>query len=177
MIVTELSKGIKLYLLVGGKGTRLSSITNGLPKPLVDVNGKTFISRVLDNLSGFNITLVCSNLNYENFRDLGVDVFNEGELSGTGGFLSKVDLPDSFYVMNGDTFYSGNLNLDCDSSTIFVSEEQTKGDEGYVLGDDGKVKTYIEKNIFSSGETHLVNLGIYKFYKKDLVLPIDCPSA
>lgn len=177
MIATELSKGIKLYLLVGGKGTRLSSITNGLPKPLVDVNGKTFISRVLDNLFGFNITLVCSDLNYDYFKDLGVDVFNEGELSGTGGFLSKVDLPDSFYVMNGDTFYSGNLNLDCDSSTIFVSEEQTKGDEGYILGKDGKVETYIEKNIFSSGEKHLVNLGIYKIYKKDLVLPNRLPIS
>ena len=177
MIVTELSKGIKLYLLVGGRGTRLSSITNGLPKPLVDVNGKSFISRVLDNLSGFDITLVCSNLNYEHFKNIGVDVFNEGELSGTGGFLNKVNLPESFYVMNGDTFYSGDLNLDCDVSTIFVSQEKTSGDEGYVLGKDGKVETYIEKNIFSSGETHLVNLGIYKFYKKDLVLPNKLPIS
>jgi NDP-sugar pyrophosphorylase family protein len=177
MIVTELSGGIKLYLLVGGRGTRLSSITNGLPKPLVEVNGRSFISRVLVNLSGFDITLVCSNLNYEHFKDIGVDVFNEGELSGTGGFLSKVNLPESFYVMNGDTFYSGDLNLDCNKSTIFVSEEQTKGDEGYVLGKDGKVETYIEKNIFSSGETHLVNLGIYKFYKKDLVLPDRLPIS
>lgn len=177
MIVTELSKGIKLYLLVGGRGTRLSSITNGLPKPLVEVNGRSFISRVLSNLSGFDITLVCSNLNYEYFKNIGVDVFNEGEPSGTGGFLSKVSLPDSFYVMNGDTFYSGNLNLDCDISTIFVSREQTKGDEGYVLGKDGKVETYIEKNIFSSGEVHLVNLGIYKFYKKDLILPDILPIS
>lgn len=177
MIVTELSKGIKLYLLVGGRGTRLSSITNGLPKPLVDVNGKSFISRVLDNLSGFDITLVCSNLNYEHFKNIGVDVFNEGELSGTGGFLNKVNLPESFYVMNGDTFYSGDLNLDCDVSTIFVSREKTSGDEGYVLGKDGKVETYIEKNIFSSGETHLVNLGIYKLYKKDLVLPNKLPIS
>lgn len=177
MIVTELSKGIKLYLLVGGKGTRLSSITNGLPKPLVDVNGKSFISRVLDNLSGFDITLVCSDLNYKHFKNFEVEVFNEGELSGTGGFLSKINLPDSFYVMNGDTFYSGHLNLDCKVSTIFVSEEKTKGDEGYVLGKNGKVETYIEKNILSSGETHLVNLGIYKFYKKDLVIPNNLPIS
>jgi NDP-sugar pyrophosphorylase family protein len=177
MIVTELSKGIKLYLLVGGKGTRLSSITNGLPKPLVEVNGKPFISHVLDNLSGFDITLVCSDLNYKYFKNFEVEVFNEGELSGTGGFLSKINLPDSFYVMNGDTFYSGHLNLDCELSTIFVSEEETKGDEGYVLGKNGKVETYIEKNIFSSGETHLVNLGIYKFYKKDLVIPNNLPIS
>ena len=37
MIVTELSKGTKLYLLVGGRGTRLSSVTNGKAKPLVNV--------------------------------------------------------------------------------------------------------------------------------------------
>jgi NDP-sugar pyrophosphorylase family protein len=177
MIVTELSRGIKLYLLVGGRGTRLSSITNGLPKPLVDVNGKSFIERVLENISGFDITLVCSDLNYKFFQNLGVDVLNEGQLSGTGGFLSKIDLPESFYVMNGDTFYSGNLNLDCDKTTIFVSREKTTGDEGYILGKDGKVNTYIEKNIFSSGETHLVNLGIYKFYKKDLLLPDRLPIS
>lgn len=79
--------------------------------------------------------------------------------------------------MNGDTFYSGELNLDCDKTTIFVSKEKTIGDEGYVLGKDGKVDTYIEKNIFSSGETHLVNLGIYKFYKKDLLLPDRLPIS
>ena len=31
-VVTELSKGTKLYLLVGGKGERLSSVNNGYPK-------------------------------------------------------------------------------------------------------------------------------------------------
>lgn len=177
MIVTELSRGIKLYLLVGGKGTRLSGITNGLPKPLIDVNGKTFLSRVLENLSGFNVTLICSDLNYSYYKNLGIKIFNEGELSGTGGFLSKIDLPESFYVMNGDTFYSGNINLDCDKTTIFVSEETILGDEGYILGDNGKVNSYIEKNINSFGKKHLVNLGIYKFYKKDLILPKLLPIS
>lgn len=177
MIVTELSKATKLYLLVGGKGTRLASVTKGIPKPLVDINGKSFISRVLNNLSGFDITLVCSNINYEYFKNLGVEVFNEGEPSGTGGFLSKINLPDFFYVMNGDTFYSGNLNLDCNSSTIFVSQEKIFGDEGYIIGRDGKVECFIEKNASASGQTHLVNLGIYKLYKKDLFLPDKLPIS
>ena len=65
MIVTELSKGTKIYLLVGGKGERLSSVTNGKPKPLVEVNGKPFIHYVLDTLydsfeRGSSICLVCS---------------------------------------------------------------------------------------------------------------------
>jgi len=176
MIVTELSKGIKLYLLVGGRGTRLLSITNGAPKPMVDVNGVPFIQRVLDNLSGFDITLVCSDLNYEYFKDLGVDVFNEGEPSGTAGFLRKVDLPESFYVMNGDTFFSGDMNLDCDESTIFVAEEDVTHDVGYIQGKHGKVQYFVEKDSRATGK-RLVSLGIYKLFKKDLDIPNVLPIS
>ena len=176
MIVTELSKGIKLYLLVGGRGTRLLSITNGAPKPMVDVNGVPFIQRVLDNLSGFDITLVCSDLNYEYFKDLGVDVFNEGEPSGTAGFLRKVDLPESFYVMNGDTFFSGDMNLDCDESTIFVAEENVTRDVGYIQGKNGKVEYFVEKDIGAWGKK-LVSLGVYKLYRNEIEIPNMLPIS
>lgn len=170
MIVTELSKGIKLFLLVGGKGTRLSSVTNGIPKALVDINGRPFIELILDNLFGFDITLVCSDLNYEYFKHLNVDIFNEGNPSGTGGFLAKVNLPESFYVMNGDTFFSEYLNVDSDCSTIFVTEEEVSHDVGYIKGENGKVKSFVEKNLNASGK-ELVSLGIYKIFKKDLNIP------
>lgn len=180
MIVTELSKGTKLYLLVGGSGKRLSSVTDGFPKPLVDIDGEPFLSRLIKDLSGFDITLVCSDMNYDFFKYykmLGIDVFNEGEPSGTGGFLSKVDLPESFYVMNGDTFFTKNINLDCDSSTVFVSSRITIGDEGYILGKNGKVESFIEKNVFATGNIQFVNAGIYKFYKKDLYIPDRLPIS
>ena len=165
MIVTELYKGTKLYLLVGGKGTRLASVTDG-PKPLVEVNGRPFLNYVIENLKGFNITLVCSNLNYDDFKYykmMGIDVFNEGDPCGTAGFLCKADIPDSFYVMNGDTFFPGDLNVDCNQSTIFVNPEETTGDEGYIIGgNDGRVEAYIEKDPTSVGKLNYVNLGIYK---------------
>ena len=179
MIVTELYQGIKLYLLVGGRGTRLASITKGMPKPLVDVHDNPFLDYVLNNLKGFDITLVCSNLNYEHFRqykDFGIDIFNEGDPSGTAGFLCKVDLPESFYVMNGDTFFSGDLNLDCNTSTLFAAEEDVTADVGYIRGKNGKVESYVEKNPDASGR-ELVSLGIYKFYKKDLNIPMRLPLS
>ena len=176
MIVTELSKGTKLYLLVGGRGTRLASVTKGKPKPLVDIQEQSFLDIVLDNLSGFDVTLVCSDLNFDYFKDLGLDVINEGSPSGTGGFLQKVDLPESFYVMNGDTFFSGELNLDCDESTIFVAEENVTHDVGYIRGEDGKVKFFVEKNPDASGK-ELVSLGIYKLFKKDLNIPNKLPIS
>ena len=179
MIVTELSKGIKLYLLVGGRGTRLASITKGMPKPLVDVHDNPFLDYVINNLKGFDITLVCSNLNYEHFKEykaLGIDVFNEGDPSGTAGFLCKINLPESFYVMNGDTFFSGELNLDCNTSTLFAAEEDVTADVGYIRGKNGKVESYVEKNPDASGR-ELVSLGIYKFYKEDLTIPMRLPLS
>jgi len=179
MIVTELSKGIKLYLLVGGRGTRLASVTNGKPKPLVDIQEQSFLDIVLDNLSGFDITLVCSDLNYEYFktyRRFGYEVFNEGAPSGTGGFLQKVNLPESFYVMNGDTFFSGDLNLDCDESTIFVAEEKVTSDVGFIHGKDGKVQYFVEKDIAAWGKK-LVSLGIYKLYRDEVEIPNKLPIS
>ena len=180
MIVTELYQGIKLYLLVGGRGTRLSSVTDG-PKPLVEVHGKPFLNYVIDNLKGFDITLGCSDLNYDDFKYYkmrGLNVFSEGNPMGTAGFLWKVDLPDSFYVMNGDTFFPGDLNVDCNKSTVFVNPEETTGDEGYIIGgNDGRVEAYIEKDPNSVGRMNYVNLGIYKFYRNDLPLPAKLPLS
>ena len=178
MIVTELSKGIKLYLLVGGKGERLSSVTNGNPKPLVDIKGKPFINYVLDDLKGFDVTLVCSDSTYDYFKNLDIDVFNEGDRAGTGGFLMKLgeNVPDSFYVMNGDTYFTGDLNLDTDESTVFVAEELVTDDVGYIKGKNGKVQEFVEKNPFARGK-ELVSLGIYKFYKKDITLPMRLPIS
>ncbi len=178
MIVTELSKGTKLYLLVGGKGERLSSVTNGNPKPLVDIKGKPFINYVLDDLKGFDVTLVCSNSTYDYFKNLDVEVFNEGDRAGTGGFLMKLgeNVPDSFYVMNGDTYFTGDLNLDTDESTVFVAEELVTDDVGYIRGKNGKVEEFVEKNPFAKGK-ELVSLGIYKFYKKDITLPMRLPIS
>ena len=178
MIVTELSKGTKLYLLVGGKGERLSSVTNGNPKPLVDIKGKPFINYVLDDLKGFDVTLVCSNSTYDYFKNFDVEVFNEGDRVGTGGFLIKLgaNVPDSFYVMNGDTYFTGDLNLDTDESTVFVAEELVTEDVGYIKGKNGKVQEFVEKNPFAKGK-ELVSLGIYKFYKKDIILPMRLPIS
>ena len=181
MIVTELYQGTKLYLLVGGKGERLSSVTNGYPKPLVEVNHRPFINYVLASLKGFDVTFVCSKDTYWDFKgyeNIGIEVINEGHRAGTSGFLMKIgaDAPDSFYVMNGDSYFTGDLNLDVDKSTVFVAEELVTSDVGYIKGKNGKVESFVEKNPTVTGN-QLVNLGMYKFYKKDITLPMRLPIS
>ena len=94
------------------------------------------------------------------------------------------DAPDSFYVMNGDSYFTGDLNLDVDKSTVFVAEELITDDVGYIIGrplyhpggKTGKVEKFVEKDPTASGYK-LVNLGMYKFYKKDITLPMRLPIS
>ena len=46
---------MKAVFIAAGQGSRLGSLTNDLPKPLVDVNGKSIIERQIDLLHKKNI--------------------------------------------------------------------------------------------------------------------------
>ncbi len=49
-------------------------------------------------------------------------------------------------------------------------------DVGYIKGKDGKVEEFVEKNPTAEGK-QLVSIGIYKFYKKDLMVPMRLPIS
>ena len=47
---------MKVVILAGGLGTRLSEYTNTIPKPMIDINGKPMIYHIMKHYSkyGFN---------------------------------------------------------------------------------------------------------------------------
>ena len=49
-------------------------------------------------------------------------------------------------------------------------------DVGYIKGKDGKVEEFVEKNPDAEGK-QLVSIGMYKFYKKDLTIPMRLPLS
>ena len=49
-------------------------------------------------------------------------------------------------------------------------------DVGYIHGEDGKVKYFVEKNPDISGK-QLVSLGIYKLYRDEIELPNKLPIS
>ena len=44
---------MKVVILAGGKGSRFSSLTNSIPKPLIDVNGKPIITRIIEHYCNY----------------------------------------------------------------------------------------------------------------------------
>lgn len=111
-------------ILAGGKGTRLRSAVSDRPKPMADINGKPFLSYLLDHLSDPIISRFILSVGYMSdiVRDYFEDSYNgvpivyseELEPLGTGGAIKKsltfCDKGESYVlVTNGDTYLNYNI--------------------------------------------------------------------
>lgn len=102
-------------VLAAGLGLRLRPLTNKLPKPLLELAGRTLLDRALDHLHAFGVSTVVINLHYlgnlieahlANRNSPSVVYSHEEDLLlETGGGVTKA-LPvlgeKSFFVINSD---------------------------------------------------------------------------
>ena len=108
-----------LALFAGGLGSRLLNSEN-LPKPLVDINGISLLSRIILQYSStgmFDEFVLLTCLNDDLFRklisielpDLNIRFCNESVRSGRVGalshYLTKNYSKDSFFIANSDTLF------------------------------------------------------------------------
>src|SRR5262249_9234560 len=111
-------------VLAAGLGTRLRPLTETIPKPLVELNGRTLLDRAIDRLTLAGVERVVVNVHY--MADLGVaqlarrtrprtQISPEAELLDTGGGVAQALplLDDTFFVVNSDVFW-----LDGESDTL-----------------------------------------------------------
>jgi len=112
---------VKAVILAGGKGSRLATRTNGLPKPLVPVDGKPLLAYHLELLARHGATEVAVLCGYgaeqieaycgDGLRwGLKLRCIREQKALGTAGAVIAAlgELPEEFFVLYGDTM----LNVD-----------------------------------------------------------------
>jgi GTP:adenosylcobinamide-phosphate guanylyltransferase len=106
-------------LLAAGLGTRMKPLTNTLPKPLIEVAGRTLLDRVLDKLVAQGVTRAVVNVHYladkieahlKSRKDIEIIISDERDvLLETGGGVIKA-LPhlgqDPFFVVNTDVTWA-----------------------------------------------------------------------
>jgi D,D-heptose 1,7-bisphosphate phosphatase len=172
-----------LVILVGGKGKRLGLITKLVPKPLIKIKNKPFLDLLLYKLIKYNfkkIFLLCSykkekfikiyhNKKIHNSKIICID---EGSPKDTGGSLNSVKkkINESFFLMNGDSFFNfdfnllSNIKLNNSIGVMAITDnfEYEKNSKINNLTIDKS--NYIN---FSRYKTNLMNGGIY-YFKKDL---------
>lgn len=171
-----------VVILCGGKGTRLRPVTDECPKPLVPVDGRPFLSYLLERLEAEGVEEVILSTGY---RAEQVDAFvartdwefslrtvREEEPLGTGGALRYVADEaglDTFIAMNGDTLFSGSVGRlvqfhDAQDATASIALVQTDRPDRYgrVRSDDatGAITGFDEKQPGIEG-TVWINAGVY----------------
>lgn len=108
--------------MAGGKGTRIASIKNDVPKPMIEIGGKPILQWQIENLRACGLTdiiLVIGHLGeviQEYFRDgssfgVSISYFVESTPLGTAGALFKMpQLTEDFLLMCGDVVLDVDFN-------------------------------------------------------------------
>ena len=108
-------------VLVGGLGTRLGALVADVPKPMLPVAGRPFLSWLLQEISRFGITDVLLLTGHLSEvveaalpalaaslpRPMNIAISREPVRAGTGGALhhARALLHDRFLLLNGDSFF------------------------------------------------------------------------
>lgn len=187
-------------ILAGGKGTRLGTLTESTPKPMVLVNGRPFLEYVLKLLKRNDITEILILTGYlgdqvehafGSGKSLGLSIqySREPEPLGTGGALLLAEglLAPEFFLLNGDTY----LDMDYAASLRGFRNLRGIGPFGMMVvwdaecaEDIGNVKldptgTRIVSYKKGHGGDHLyIDAGILILSKEVLeMIPLNQPSG
>lgn len=104
---------MKTVIMAGGKGTRIASVRNDVPKPMIEICGKPILEWQIESLKAQGLTDITLVIGYlgdfikDYFGDgskFGVNIsyFEEDNPLGTAGALFKMDLKGDFLLLCGD---------------------------------------------------------------------------
>jgi D-glycero-alpha-D-manno-heptose 1-phosphate guanylyltransferase len=167
-------------ILAGGFGTRLQSVLADIPKCMAPVNGKPFLTYILDYLITQKISKVILSvgfrkehiINYfgDNYNSIAIVYAIENEPLGTGGAI-KLAMNQvtgkSVFVLNGDTHFIPDLELmhethEKSSADITIAVKQMLETDRYgtvELDKNAAIIHFKEKE--PNMGTGLINGGIY----------------
>ena len=113
---------MKVVILAGGLGTRISEYTKLIPKPMINVNGKPLIYHIMKNYAkyGFKNFIIASgykghiikNFFKKKHHDWKVSVVDTGKKTMTGGRVKRLKKKignETFFLTYGDGI--SNINI------------------------------------------------------------------
>jgi N-acetyl-alpha-D-muramate 1-phosphate uridylyltransferase len=103
-------------VLAAGLGTRLRPVTETIPKPLIEINGRTLLDHAIDRLALVGVERVVVNVHYKAAMVVAqlarrdhprIEISHEAELLDTGGGVARALplLDDVFFVVNSDLLW------------------------------------------------------------------------
>src|SRR5271166_1260046 len=114
-------------VLAAGLGTRLRPVTETIPKPLIEINGRSLLDHAIDRLTLVGVERVVVNVHYKAAMVVSqlarrdhprIEISHETELLDTGGGVARALplLDDTFFVVNSDVFWLDGKDRACSGS-------------------------------------------------------------
>ena len=180
---------MEAVVLAGGFGTRLKGCIDNIPKPLAPVNGRPFLTYLLDYLYANGVHRAVISTGYlaekveetigNRYRGMAIEYSVEDTPLGTGGGIKKAlrkCTEDNIVVCNGDSFFDVDLfrmrSFHLDSGfpvTLAAKFIENAHRSGLLEFSNGKLNGFTENGIAPSGH---INGGVY-FINRTLLESID----
>jgi mannose-1-phosphate guanylyltransferase len=173
---------VQALILAGGEGTRLRPLTSTIPKPVVPLVDRPFITYMLEWLRGHGVDDVILGCGFMADRvrrvlgdgaDLGIRLqyLEEPGPLGTGGALKFAEdlLQERFFMLNGDVLADLDLSAQLEQhertgarATLALYPVEDPSAYGLVrCNADDSVREFIEKPGVEELDTNLISAGAY----------------
>lgn len=157
---------MKVVIMAGGRGTRISSVASDIPKPMIKIEGKPVLEHEIECLrkQGFtDIIMTVSHLgniimdHFKDGSDFGVNIeyYFEKEPLGNAGalFQLKDKLTEDFLLLNADAVFDVDFNRFVayhkshrGLATLFTHPNSHPYDSGLIVADEkGAVLQWLAK--------------------------------
>ena len=177
---------LKIFILAGGFGTRLSKIVKDVPKPMASINGTPFLDYVVNNIQKdipnspiYILTHYKSEIIERHFKKMNkINILREETPLGTGGALKNaiyslnIKYNDSVLVLNGDTYVECNYHefIKNSKKTINILTKFKENCDRYstMTIEDNLIKKFNKPGIVK--KPSYINTGSYYFKQVDTII-------
>lgn len=185
---------MKVVIMAGGRGTRISSVASDIPKPMIKIDGVPVLEheiRCLKEQGFIDLIITVSHLGniiMDYFGDgaafgVHIEYFFEEEPLGNAGALFKIKdkLTEDFLLLNADAIFDVDFNRFVDFHkkkgglvTLFTHPNNHPYDSGLIIAnEDGSVEQWLAKEDERNGYyRNRVNAGLHVLSPKALEVEI-----
>lgn len=161
---------MKVVILAGGFGTRISEYTKTIPKPMIKICGKPIIQRIIDHYVSYGHTDIYIALGYKGYviknyfkkfkldKKINLNLIDTGKKTMTGGRLKKLKkfLSEKFLLTYGDGLSNVNINKlikfhNKNKKLVTLTAVRPPARFGFIKIKSNVVQYFREKNSLDTG--------------------------